>query len=285
MSGVKQEFMMQDSDQNLANTIGMLEQILEVMPQDVDALKALYNANFQNGNERRSFEYLNRLVDVAAGASDPDLFGYLVSELPKFEQSYPSEVAESKTRIKTLFGAHRISQGISESTKAAEPQPAPQKSEVDISGELALAWRLYEENQLSQDEYSTVLHDLTEVSSKELDVPISVLHVLTDRGFTNITRIMLHVSNRSGVPFISLDNFQLDQKAVESLELDYPAHEGALPFGFVGNDLMVGMLNPFNSELIDRVETASGHRCHAFLVEPADYDAALIKLRDMLKAA
>ena len=275
---------MPESDQNLANTIEMLEQILEVMPQDVDALKALYNANLQNGNELRSFEYLNLLIEVAVGAGNLELFNYLLGELPTFERSYPSEVIASISRIKTLLGDHQINQGDLDSSPRKESRNDPQHVEVDIGEELAFAWRLYEENQLSQDEYSTVLHDLTEVSSKELDVPISVLHVLTDRGFSNITHIMLHISSRSGMPFIALNNFELDPKAVQSLELDYPAHEGVLPFGFMGNDLMVGMLNPFNSGLIDRVEKESGHRCHTFLVEPADYDAALTKLRGMLLA-
>ena len=276
---------MQEPDQNLANTIVMLEQILEVMPQDVDALKALYNANLQHRNKHRSFEYLNRLVEVASGADNPELFQYLLGELPQFEQSHPAEVIASQSRITSLLGVHQVNQEISDSSRKAESQNHSQQSAADISGELALAWRLYEENQLSQDEYSTVLHDLTEVSSKDLDVPISVLHVLTDRGFPSITRIMLHIAKRSGMPFISLNNFELDLKAVQSLELNYAAHEGALPFGFMGNDLMIGMLNPFNSELIDKVERESGHRCHVFLVEPADYDAALTILRGMLPAA
>ena len=272
-------------DQNLADTIGMLEQILEVMPQDIDALKALYNANFQNANVQRSFDYLSRIVGVASDVMDPELFDYLLNELPKFEQSYASEVAMQQERIEALLGMNAIHEEVSFEPDRIEESQNNQSSEADISEELALAWRLYEENQLSQDEYSTVLHDLTEVSSKELNVPVSVLHVLSDRGFSGITRIMVHASNRSGMPFISLDNFELDEAAVKSLPQDYPLHEGALPFGFMGNNLLVGVLNPFNSTLFDKIERESGHRCHAFLVEPIDYDATLSAVRAIHETA
>lgn len=276
---------MPEINQDLADSIAMLEQILEVMPQDIDAIKALYSANLQSRNVQRAFEYLNRLTDVAAGTGDPELFEYLQNELPRFNDFYPSEVVALQSRIKTLFGVHRINQGISRVSEEPVPHHENFQTETDIGEELALAWRLYEENQLSQDEYSSVLHDLTETSSKDLDVPVSVLHVLHDRGFANLTRIMVHMSNRSGVPFLSIGNFEIDENAATVLGLDYAAHEGALPFGFVGNDLLVAVLNPFNNILLEQIEGESGHRCHTFVVEPADYDAALLQLRSLLEAA
>ncbi|MDF7801278.1 hypothetical protein P4C99_17500 [Pontiellaceae bacterium B1224] len=275
---------MSELNDGLADSISMLEQILEVMPQDIDALKALYNANLQSGNPARSFEYLNRIIDVAANLGDPDLFEYLQNELPRFEETHSAEVAAHQVRIRTLFGVHKINKKVLEPAKAPSEKPDP-SSEVDISEELALAWRLYQENQISQDEYSSVLHDLTEVSSKELDVPVSVLHVLNDRGFSNLTRIMAFVANRSGLPYISLFNFELDERAANALPPSYSMHEGLLPFGYLGNDLLVAVLNPFNTDLIEKAEKESGHRCHVFLVEPDDYDAALAKLRALVSKA
>lgn len=275
---------MSELNNELADSIAMLEQILEVMPQDIDALKALYNANLQNGNSTQAFEYLSRIIDVAADLGDSSVFAYLQHELPRFEETHAQEVAAHLVRIRTLFGENKINQDALESAEAAtgEHDSAP---EADIGEELAFAWRLYEENQLSQDEYSSVLHDLTEVSSKELDVPASVLHVLNDRGFSNLSRVMEFSVNRSGFPFISLANFELDERAVDVLPLACSVHEGLMPFGYLGNHLMVAVLNPFNTVLMEKAERESGHRCHGFLVEPKDYDAALTKLRAMSSAA
>jgi tetratricopeptide (TPR) repeat protein len=267
----------QHSAENLANSVAMLEQILEVMPQDPDALKALYSAYLRGGNVGRAFDYLSRMIEVALRGKDLGLLAYIGQELPNFEDSHPAEVAAQIARLRTLSSAETAMPSPSQG-EAGDAAGGP-RVELDISEELALAWRLYEESQLSQEEYSSVLHDLTEISTKELSVPASVLHVLHDRGFTHMGQVVDYMSNRSGVPTLTLRNFELDQKAAASLPLDVAEHDGALPFAFFGNDLLIGVLNPFNNMLVDKVENESGHGCHTFLVEPADYDAALDKLR------
>ena len=51
-------------DTDLADSITMLEQILEVMPGDTMAVKALYNAYCQCDRRDRAFEYLGKLSDI-----------------------------------------------------------------------------------------------------------------------------------------------------------------------------------------------------------------------------
>lgn len=255
--------------------VAVLEQILEVMPQDADTLKAVCWAYSQSGRRDRAFEYLGKLVRVVHDTNAIDMAGFAVEQLQLFADDFPDKVAAQLSLIQTL------------DIPSASPTPASPASpagDADISEELALAWKLYEENQFSQEEYSSILHDLTEVSSKELDVPASVLHVLNDRGFNQMNRIMNYMSSRSGVPCISLSCFELTEKEGAVLPLEMAVHDGALPFGFFGNDLLVGVLNPFNSMLADRVETTSGHRCHTYLVSPVEYDLALGKLRGLAKA-
>ncbi|MEA2069276.1 MAG: hypothetical protein U9P12_08755 [Verrucomicrobiota bacterium] len=269
---------------NLADSIAMLEQILEVMPQDSDALRALYSAYRKGGQPDRAFDYLSRMVDVALGGGEPELLTYAREQLSDFEETHPSEVAAQLARLRAL-AVEEEPQTPATAPEQQDGKGVAAKTEADISEELALAWRLYEENQLSQEEYSSVLHDLTEVSSKELDVPVSVLHVLNDRGFNQMARIMNYMSNRAGVPYLSLSNFELAENVATVLPEGIPVHEGALPFAFFGNDLLVGVLNPFNNMLVDKVETESGHRCHTYLVEPEDYDMALGKLRSLAASA
>lgn len=262
----------QSMDSDLADSIEMLERILEVMPQDIMALKALYSAYNQGGFPDRAFEYLCQLSNVVCEESNVEVGGFVAKHMPEFAEKHPTEVAAQLAQIRALT---------SPEPEVAAPSPRIRVADVDISEELALAWKLYEENQLSQEEYSSILSDLTEISSKELDVPISVLHVLNDRGFNQMNRIMNYMSSRSGVPCISLLNFELPEKVGSVLPMDVATHDGALPFGFFGDDLLVAVLNPFNNMLMDKVEKFSGHRCHAYLVAPADYDAALGKLHSM----
>jgi hypothetical protein len=255
----------------LADSIAMLEQILEVMPQDLMALKALYKAYSQCDRRDQAFDYLSTLVDVACSNNDGEAAAFIAAELAEYEEDHPSKAALLLERVNAVAGK-------SESPASAEPEKGA-ATEAEISEELALAWNLYEDNQLSQEEYSSVVHDLTEVSSKELNVPVSVLHVLTDRGFNQINRIMNYLSTRSGVPCISLLNFELTEQVVEILPLELSIRDGALPFAMFGNDLLIAVLNPFNHVLVDKVEKAGGHRCHTYLVSAEEYDMALGKLR------
>lgn len=269
------------SEQNLADSIAMLEQILEVMPHDVDALKALYTANLNNGLPDRAFDYLGRMVDFAADTGDPKLFAYLENQLGRFVESHPSEAAAQQARLRTLKGVHQASPepAAAEESPAEKIPPRTETPEIDVTEELALAWKLYEEDQLSQDEYSTVLHDLTEVSSKALGVPASVLHVLKDRGFPNTSRILSFLSERAEIPFVQLSNFEIEDDAANALPEEFYKKDGVLPFGFLGRNLLVAVLNPLNKGVIDRAEQVSGSRCHTYLVEADDYDLALEKIK------
>jgi hypothetical protein len=54
---------------------------------------------------------------------------------------------------------------------------------VDITNELALAWNLLQAGILSQEEYSNVVHDLSENSSKNVQVRCRLCMYVHDRGF------------------------------------------------------------------------------------------------------
>ncbi|MBN2162623.1 MAG: hypothetical protein JXR25_10540 [Pontiellaceae bacterium] len=266
-------------DRNLADSIAMLEQILEVMPHDSDALKALYSAYRRVGQHQNAFGYLVRLTDVCIKGREPALAPYIEEEVRAFEALFPSDVAALRSRLQGLNDSATAPSAV---TEPARSRRSSVKREADIGEELALAWRLYEENQLDQEEYSSVLHDLTEVSSKDLNVPVSVLHVLNDRGFTQMNRILNYLSSRSGAPGIRLSDFEISEDVASALPFNFAAHEGALPFAFMGNDLLVAVLNPFNHILVDRIESDSGRRCHTYLVEPEDYDQALGRVRALV---
>ncbi|HEY5654073.1 MAG TPA: hypothetical protein VIR63_06885 [Pontiella sp.] len=273
----------QPLDGDLSDTIAMLEQILEVMPEDGVALKALYNAYRSAGLSGKAFEYLTRLVNAVVSSGDKEELSFVRSELGAFEEDFPLEVEAQLAQLGGPVSGELDSGVVTSSASVAEDALVDEGAdgEVDISEELALAWRLHEDDQLSQDEYSSVVHDLTEVSTKELAVPISVLHVLADRGFVQMNRIMNHMSSVSGSPFLSIADFELNERLVGVFPPRVYSKEGAIPFGFVGEDLMVGVLNPLNHALSDKIERVSKRRCHTYLVAPEDYDAALEKLRKL----
>ena len=272
---------MQGVDQDLLDGIAMLEQILEVMPDDQEALKALYNAYCQAGQRDRAAEYIGKLADVVYANNDLDAVDFVIDELRSFTEEFPGEVVSRLARLQAL-NAQKEERSPSSSRAQTESSMG---TDADVTEELALAWKLYEEGQLTQEEYSAALHDVTEISTKELDVPSSLLHMLYDRGFAHMNRVVNHLSARSGVPCIALRNFELSPELAAALPLEMASHDGVLPFGFFGDDLLVAILNPYNEQLITKAKRLSNRRCHPYLVHPDDYDAALTKLRELAEYA
>ena len=267
-------------DQDLLDGIAMLEQILEVMPDDQEALKALYNAYCQAGQRDRAAEYIGKLADVVYSNNDLDAVDFVIEELRSFTEEFPGEVVSRLARLQALNA--QKDEGSPTRGKQTGSSSSP---EADVGEELTLAWKLYEEGQLSQEEYSAALHDVTEISTKEIDVPSTLLHVLYDRGFPHMNRLINHLSARSGVPCIALRNFEFTPQLATVFPIELVAHDGVLPFGFFGEDLQVAILNPYNGHSLKEAERISKRRCHPYLVHPDDYDTALAKLRELAQYA
>ena len=64
--------------ENLQDTIGMFEQILEVMPDDEMALRTLYDAYTQSAQHDQAFAMLNRLAEVVIEEGDLELVVFLI---------------------------------------------------------------------------------------------------------------------------------------------------------------------------------------------------------------
>ena len=52
-------------------------------------------------------------------------------------------------------------------------------------------------------------------------------------------------------------------------------------FELMGNDALVAILNPYDTQLPRDMEDLTGKTCHRYLVTPADFDAALGKIKKM----
>ena len=167
---------------------------------------------------------------------------------------------------------------------ASQNIPLSKRKVIDIASELALAWNLVQAGQLTQEDYSNVVHDLTESSSKNAEVPVSVLHVLHDRTFKNLDKVLTFLSSQSGLPIISLSNFEVQKDAFKLLPEDFMMRRGAIVFELMGRDALVAILNPYDMELRKEVERAIGKECHFYIVSAESYDHCLDTIRAAIKA-
>ena len=266
-----------NTDAEVYDAITAFEQILQAMPSDRVALQALYEAHEQIGNFEEALGYLTRLAHTVADENDGEVAESILASLKKLSDG--SEAA--KTAIKRIEAV--IPQSNRKKTAAVHHLAKGRKP--DITSEMSLAWNLLQAGELTESDYSQVVDDLSENLSKKLSVPVSVLHVLSDRGAKNVERVMGFLSKDTGVPPIALRSFELQSEAYGLLPLEFMQRNAAIPFDTMGSDVLIATLNPYDKDLQVFVSEIVGRRCHYYLVHPTDYDSALETIETALKNA
>jgi hypothetical protein len=263
-----------DSREALQQTAEMLQQILEVMPDDFFTLRALYETHLKLELPEKAFDCLTQMDDQARATQNMEMIRFVLNQYA----SILDEMPEVQKRMDRLQELQMVVELMNE--PAGPVQPPPGRA-TGIESEMALAWELFQDEILSQEEYSNLLHDLTELSSREGSVPVSALHILQDRNFSRFDRLMTHLCWKKRVPVMALSRYEEREELREVLPLDFISHHGALPFAQVGGDLMLAVLNP-HPDLMRRAEELSGKRCHPYLVTPQEYDQRLMQIRNAL---
>lgn len=260
--------------EELQQTSTMLEQILEVMPDDLFTLRALYETSLKLEQPEKAFEYLKRLDNGVRASQNAEMIAFVLNQYASIVDDVP-EVRKRMDRLQELkHVADLMNDGV--------PEKPVTERKSGLESEMALAWELFQDEIISQEEYSNVLHDITEMSSREVSVPVTVLHILHDRNFSRFEKLLTYLCQKSGVPIMVLSQFEEREELREVLPLEFISHHGVLPFAQVGSDLLLAVLNPLNKELVFRAGELSGRRCHAYLVTPPEYDLRLSQIKKAL---
>ncbi|MFO7535521.1 MAG: hypothetical protein R6X19_07555 [Kiritimatiellia bacterium] len=274
-----------DAESEVWNAIAAFERILEVMPDDRTSLDTLVHAYIQLGDHTRALEYLLRLAKVVADERDAEAAAPLLEHLQLFAEMDPS----IKALIDRLQGLVKGSPA-SGPEKTAVPAPGVAKSlltrKANISDELALAWDLLEAEELTQEQYAEVVQDLTNISSNTLDKGVvSMLHVIDQRGYAHLDRILGIASRKGDVPIINLSNFELNDEAVFLLPVEFMIRQGVLPFDLLGPDVLIVIQNPYDRDLRKQLEQNLGRRCHFFLASPHEFNQAIGRVQKKIAEA
>ncbi len=277
------------------NAIAAFEQIVETIPDDRVSLEALSHAYEQVGDLSRARDYLVRLANVIAGEQDREAAALLRERLNNHADD--NRVRDAAQRLDTLLAAGKparefeLSPETADKAGSAPGQDARRKNEeterrgAHVAAELAFAWSLFEGKQLSQEEYAQIAQDLSEVSTSQTPVTISVLHALHDRTHRNLDNIIAYAARESGTPVIPLSLFDVQEFNFQILPQEFIIRYGAMVFEMMAKDALVAILNPFNKNLRAEVEKLANRRCHFFLTTPADFDAVVEKRTQPEKTA
>ncbi len=266
-----------DAETEIWNAIAYFEKILEALPHDRLSLETLVSAYEKVGDHTRAQAYTLRLAKVLIEEEDEDGISDLLVKIKQFDRNDP----EVKATISSLENLKP------EKVMAVVRDDMDQLSRrsTNIAGEISMAWNLLQAGKLNQEDYARVVHDLSENSARALDIPVSTLHVLQDRNHPGFNDIIEFVASACSLPLLSLSSFDLQPATTAQLPLEFCIQRGVIAFEHMGNDLLVAILNPYDTQLARDMEDLTGKTCHRYLVTPLDFDAALGKIKKMKSEA
>ncbi|MEI8243927.1 MAG: hypothetical protein WCI17_11710 [bacterium] len=288
-----------DSEQ-VIEAVSFFEQMLQTMPEDRVSLEVLSQAYEQAGDAEQACAMLSRLARVIERDGDVDAGRQLRHRLALYSGNAVADAAlEQLTRF--LSAPSSAAPAAPAAAPAAATPDAgaatasaitidalqlingPAERRAIVTQELDFAWLLHEQGMLTEDQYASIVSDITDLSASATPVPVSVLHLYHDRQLPNIDRVLTFASEKSAVPLLPLTSFDPQAGAYGLLPLDYLIIKGVIPFELMSRDLLVGTLNPLNEKLRLEMEKLTGRRCHFYLVQPSDFDATIDKIRKLLQ--
>lgn len=271
-------------EEEIWSAISAFEQILEAMPNDRASLEALTHAYEQIGDHTRATEYAIRLGRVLLEEGDIVAATELVDKLSAYAAE-DAGVADAVKELRALTGGG--AEGSAAGGVPAIRPPVPQadvRMTFNMADELSFAWQLMEGNELTQEEYASVVQDLTEMSSGDADVTVSVLHALEARRHSGLERIIGYASRTAHTPIISPAYFDLKANVAHLVPVRFARQRGAFAFSMISKEPLVMVMNPFDQDLRKDVQTLTGQICHFFTGLPSEFDALIARAESIIAA-
>lgn len=264
--------------------IAAFEQIVDVMPEDRASLEALIHAYAHVGDQVKAREYLIRYGHVIVEQKDLHVARDLVEQLSPMRDD--SNVVALLDRLEMMLGvgpgsSSEVATGgdapVVEAAVASAPVHVEWGDIFEVGDELQLAWQLFDAGEMTQDEYSMVVQDLSDMVSASGGVTVSVFHILEVRTSKALDRLLGYVAKEAPAPLVSLECFGLPISTVYQIPQAFMVRHGVMLFEQMGKEGMLVMMNPYNTRLRDYIQNRLGMTCHVYLAEPREFDAALTR--------
>ena len=284
----------QAGSEQVIEAVSFFEQMLQSMPEDRVSLEVLSQAYEQAGEAAKACDLLVRLARVVERDGDAEAARQVQQHLSMYSGSAAADAAMAQlnrylsassaaTPAGTGMAGAPVDTVADITADALQLINGPTERRAIVTQELDFAWLLHEQGLLTEDQYASVVSDITDLSASSTPLPVSVLHLYHDRQMPNIDRVLSFAAEKSGVPLLPLTSFEPQAAAYSLLPLDYLVIKGVVPFELMSHDLLVATLNPLNEKLREELEKLTGRRCHFYLVQPSEFDITLDRIRKLLQ--
>ena len=278
--------MAEQANSKLLEGIAYFEKMLKVMPGDRTTLEFLSVAYEQLGDVEKQRTALIQLAEVLLREKDYDAAEAIGERLSGFPESDAQDMAR---RIKSVRNPIQLKAVVRPGTAArpvrvaggalgerALPERAQPESGVSLAqvvmsavkAEAALIRDLYAKNVVDATAAEVVQRHLGGLPEPTRPFLVSALAILEKESGGLGERAAVYMADAASAPPIPLQAFMPSAALVKQLPEEIVRVRGAVPFGRLGDTLLVAVLNPLDTEFHAEVERLAGCPCRFFLAEP-----------------
>ena len=273
--------MSENTDPKLLEGIAYFEKMLKVMPGDRTTLEFLSVAYEQLGDVEKQRTALIQLAEALLREKDYDAAEAIGERLEGFSETDAQDMARRIRSIRNpvqLKAVVRPGAGTRPMRTMARPAggAAPSNGEVSLAqvvmsavkAEAALIRDLYAKNVVDASAAEVVQRHLGGLPEPTRPFLVSALAILEKESGGLGEKAAVYMADAASAPPIPLQAFMPSAALVKQLPEEIVRVRGAVPFGRLGDTLLVAVLNPLDREFHAEVERLAGCPCRFLLAEP-----------------
>ena len=277
--------MAEQANSKLLEGIAYFEKMLKVMPGDRTTLEFLSVAYEQLGDVEKQRTALIQLADALLREKDYDAAEAIGERLGGFAESDAQDMVR---RIKSARNPVQLKAvvrpGLGAQPMRTVVRPAGVKPEQPVSdeggvslaqvvlsavkAEAALIRDLYAKNVVDASAAEVVQRHLGGLPEATRPFLVSALAILEKESGGMGEKAAVYMADAASAPPIPLQAFMPSAALVKQLPEEIVRVRGAVPFGRLGDTLLVAVLNPLDADFHAEVERLVGGPCRFFLAEP-----------------
>ena len=276
--------MAEQANSKLLEGIAYFEKMLKVMPGDRTTLEFLSVAYEQLGDLEKQRTSLIQLAEALLREKDYDAAEAIGERLGGFPETDAQDMVRRIKSVRNpvqLKAVVRPGAGTPPMRAVVRPagvKPKPVSDEGGLSlaqvvmsavkAEAALIRDLYAKNVVDASAAEVVQRHLGGLPEATRPFLVSALAILEKESGGMGEKAAVYMADAASAPPIPLQAFMPSAALMKQLPEEIVRVRGAVPFGRLGDTLLVAVLNPLDTAFHAEVERLAGCPCRFFLADP-----------------
>lgn len=266
----------------LLESAKIYEQVLEKMPGDVFSIEALVEIYEQVGDDEKVAGFKSQLSIIEKGEKIKPVTNTIKSRTSSFSISVNTN--KLTNRKVSLKARPSISDPVPPSWRRKNQELDQIKMtkaladlvfslQYSLKSQVDLMVRLYDVGLLSKSQFSKIVYQLSEHKFSRAPVkPVMVVHMLEDCWGVELDKVQYFLSRKSSLPFIDISMMDFNDNLYTLLPETLMFNHGIIIFKKVAGDFCIAVLNPLNTELMEKTALLLGANVHFFTTSAKEFD-------------